>query len=331
MAVLDARSTCWVVTDGKAGMESQCVGLAEALGLQPVVKRVKLRAPWRMLSPYLRLGHRFAFAHGSDPLAPPWPDLLIATGRHSIAASLYVRTESARAGRRAVTVQLQNPVISPDHFDLVITPAHDRLRGANVLSTAGALHGVTADKLAREATKLAPVIAHLPRPYIGVLLGGANAAYRFGETEAAALAERLVQAARACGGSLIVTPSRRTGEGNLAILTRALEGVPAFVWSGEGDNPYFGILGIADQIVVTCDSVNMVSEAAASGKPVLVFDLPGGSAKFQRFHEAMRQSGLARPFSGQLAPAGPRAGIDDMAAAAEAVRAAYAAARNSPS
>src|SRR5262245_19995601 len=98
--------TCWVVTDGKAGMESQCVGLAEALGLAPIVKRVSLRTPWRQLTPRLRLFQRHGFAADSDELVPPWPDLLIATGRQSVAASLIVREESRRAGKGTVTVQL---------------------------------------------------------------------------------------------------------------------------------------------------------------------------------------------------------------------------------
>ena len=111
--------SCWVVTDGKAGMESQCVGLAEALGLNPIVKRVSLRAPWRQLTPYVRFGGRAQFAPASDPLAPPWPDLFIATGRQSVAASVLVRKLS---GGRTKTVQLQNPVIAPSHFDLVVVP-----------------------------------------------------------------------------------------------------------------------------------------------------------------------------------------------------------------
>src|SRR6185436_11473577 len=74
--------SCWIVTDGKAGMESQCIGLAEALSLSPLVKRVALRAPWRQLTPFLRLGGRAQFASDSDSLRPPWPDLVIATGRH---------------------------------------------------------------------------------------------------------------------------------------------------------------------------------------------------------------------------------------------------------
>lgn len=316
-----ALSSCWIVTDGKAGMESQCLGLAEALGLQPMVKRVTLRTPWRQLSPYLRIAHRYAFSQRGDAVVPPWPDLLIATGRLSIAASLHVRAQSRLTGKPTVTVQIQDPVLAPEHFDLVIAPMHDRLKGPNVLSTLGALHRVTPSRLAAEAEKWTPRVAHLPRPYIGVLVGGANAAYRFGETEMANFAKLLAQAARTTGASLLITPSRRTGERNLALLRDELAGLPVFLWDGAGENPYYAILGLADRLIVTPDSVNMVSEAVAAGKPVHVFDLPGGARKFARFHAAMRERGLTRPFAGALDPFLPAPHADDMARAAEAVTA----------
>lgn len=315
-----ALSTCWVVTDGKAGMESQCVGLAEALGLSPIVKRVVLRSPWRQLSPYLRLGHAHAFSRRGDQLEPPWPDLLIATGRLSVAAALHVRDESRRAGHPTMTVQVQNPVISPANFDLVIVPQHDRLTGPNVIATLGALHRVTARKLTDEAAKLAKRLPDLPRPHIGVLLGGPNGAYSFGQDDMAKFASLLVSAAKKSGGSLLVTPSRRTGAENMAVLASVLGDVPHFTWDGSGDNPYFGILGLADHLVVTSDSINMVSEAAAADKPVYVFDLPGGSEKFTRFHHAMRERGLTRPFTGMLDTRSEGRQSDDMARAADAVR-----------
>ena len=134
---------------------------------------------------------------------------------------------------------------------------------------------------------LAPKLAYLTRPYIGVLIGGSNASYHLNAPEMTALAAQLASSARAMGGSLIVTPSRRTGEENIRILKDALTNVPHDIWNGNGENPYFGILGLADFLIVTCDSVNMVSEAASTGKPVYVADLPGGSAKFERFHAAL--------------------------------------------
>lgn len=275
-------------------MESQCLGLAEALELEPVIHRVALRNPWRDLAPHLHLGLRHAFV--GDGLSAPWPELLIATGRLSVPASLYVRQRSPKTRR----VQIQNPGISPSHFDLVIAPMHDDLWGTNVISTIGALHRATPQRLAEEAARLAPRLAGLPRPFLGVLIGGANAVYRFGTEEARALAAALkVQSARS-GGSLLVTPSRRTGEGNVTILREALADTPGFVWNGEGDNPYFGILGSADVLLATGDSVNMVTEACASGKPVYIYALPGGSEKFEQFHEGLTLRGYARLYEGSL-------------------------------
>jgi mitochondrial fission protein ELM1 len=299
--LLGRSSTCWVVTDGKAGMESQCIGLAEALGLRPDVKRVSMREPWRTLSPFVRTGLSHAFAD-KDVLAPPWPDLLIASGRLSVPASLFVRERSARAGYATFTVQIQNPVIAPSNFDLVIAPLHDALEGPNVISTIGALHRVEPERLAREAETLAPRIALLGRPYVGVLVGGPNASYRMGPNETTLLASRLRTLADGMGASLLVTPSRRTGEENTSILKTALEGGRAFVWDGEGENPYFGILGLADYLVVTSDSVNMISEACASGKPVYVYGLPGGSRKSARFHDTLSMRKLVRPFESPLVP-----------------------------
>jgi mitochondrial fission protein ELM1 len=197
-------------------------------------------------------------------------------------------------------VQLQDPVISPTSFDLVIVSGHDQLHGTNVLRARGALHRVTTNILHAAAEKLKSQVAHLPKPSIAVLIGGSNAVYHLTPKEMKPLAIQLRALVKTTGGSLLITPSRRTGVENLAVLQDVLEGTPAFIWDGEGENPYFGILGLADYILVTCDSVNMVSEAATTGKPVYVIDLPGGSPKFRRFHEAMFEGGFARPFEGVL-------------------------------
>jgi mitochondrial fission protein ELM1 len=293
-------STCWVVTDGNAGQESQSVGLAEALGLAPIIKRVRLRSPWKEMSPWLRVGSAHAFRSDSDKLEPPWPDVLIGSGRQSVPASLYVRDQSKRDDRPTFTIQMQNPVISPSNFGLVIAPLHDRLSGPNVISTLGALHRVTPERIAQDAEAFAPKVAHLPRPYVGVLIGGPNAAYRFTASDMRAFSDALRRVAKETPASLLITPSRRTGEENTKILRETLADVPAFIWDGNGDNPYFAFLGLADNLIVTPDSVNMISEACASGKPVQIYDLPGGSKKSARFLEAIRERGLVRNFEGRL-------------------------------
>jgi mitochondrial fission protein ELM1 len=98
----------------------------------------------------------------------------------------------------------------------------------------------------------------------------------------------------------VVTPSRRTGEAGLTVLRERLAELPVAIWDGAGDNPYYAYLAIADALLVTADSVSMVSEAAATGKPVHILGLDGGDAKFARFHETMRKAGITRPFTGQI-------------------------------
>jgi hypothetical protein len=285
----DAGVTAWVLTSGAIGFEVQALGVAEALGILPEIKRVSPPPPWRWLAPW-------GPAAPSAAIAPPWPDLLIASGRQSIP---YARMIRRRSGERTFVAVLQNPAIAPDNFDFVWAPAHDRLSGPNVLATLASPHRLTPERLAAEAAKFAQTIIHLPHPRVAVLLGGSNAVYCLDEAAAAAIADRLVALTDA-GAGLMVTPSRRTGEAQTRIIRERLAGRPAVIWDGTGDNPYFGFLGSADAVVVTCDSVNMVGEAAATGKPVHVIELAGGSPKFRRFLDAMYAHGAARRFEGRL-------------------------------
>ena len=117
----------------------------------------------------------------------------------------------------------------------------------------------------------------------------------------------------------MITPSRRTGEENLVILQDALCSTSAYIWDGQGANPYYGMLGLADVIITTCDSVNLVSEACSTGKPVMVIELPGGSDKFRRFHQAMRDDGMTRSFAGKLEQWN-YAPLDDMRLVADRVK-----------
>ncbi len=296
MPSLAGPETCWVMSDGTVGMEVQSVGLARAMGLAPTIQRTRLNQPWRTLAPYLRTGLRQSFDLADGPLGPPWPDLVIGCGRPAVLPVLAVRRLSKGA---SFAIQIQDPRIPPTAFDLVIVPDHDRLRGDSVLVSLGGLGTVTRAALDTAAAAYAEDLADLPHPRVAVLVGGSNRAYRFTDEAAAGLGRALAELARG-GAGVLVTPSRRTDPHVVPALRDALSGTTARIWDGTGDNPYLGYLGSADAVIATCDSVNMVSEAGATGRPVHVVMLPGGSPKFDRFHAAMQARGVARPFTGRL-------------------------------
>lgn len=299
--VLSRQVSCWIVSAGVIGMENQCVGLALALGCQPVLKNVVLKSPFKQLAPFVRFGLSCAFGQEKDAIMPPWPDLMISSGRAGAMACFYAKQQAKRAGTKPpFTVYIQNPVVSPKLFDLVAVPEHDRVSGDNVISTRGSLHRVTPEILQEEAKKFLPSLLHLGSPLVAVLIGGSNSVYRLLPEEMKPLAEKLAVMSKKTGVSLLVTTSRRTGQENVSILENALKDVPHVLWTGEGPNPYYAFLGLSEAIIVTADSVNMVSEACSTGKPVHVISLKGGSEKFRRFHQKLHDDGLTRPFNGEL-------------------------------
>lgn len=290
-----SRLSTWIVSDGTIGMEVQSKGLAEAVGVAPVLKHVGARWPWRALParawafPFLALGP------GSDPLAPPWPDLVIGTGRIAAAFSSAIRKAS---GGRTFSVQIQNPHLPHDRFDMIVVPEHDGYAAPNAVVTLGAVNRVSPALLDEMRASWAPRFAHLPRPLVQVLVGGSNRRYRLDAGAASRLGRQL--AALTPDFGIAVTPSRRTGKENEAALARALAGTDAYLWDGVSENPYLGLLSLADAFIVTADSTNMATEALATGKPVHIVHLPGRPGKFQVFHDLLERRGYTRPFQGRI-------------------------------
>ncbi len=284
MAALSPPPSVWVLHDGKPGMASQALGLAEATGFPFSERPLSIRRPWAWLPPLLWLAPLDAAREAGVPLAPPWPDLVIGCGRNTARPALAIRRAS---GGRMLAAQIQDPRVGRDEFDMLFVPEHDRLRGPRILVTRGAIHRVTSELLAAERRRF-PALEALPRPVLGVLIGGSNRTYRLDLRRLGEIAEMI--------GAVL----RRTGESGLALLRGRLVGLPAVVWDGAGDNPYYAYLAVADALLVTADSVSMVSEAAATGKPVHILGLDGGDAKFARFHESMRKAGITRLFTGEI-------------------------------
>jgi mitochondrial fission protein ELM1 len=304
------RPSAWVLSEAYAGLQAQALGLAEAAGLTPALRVVTPRAPWRFL-PAARWPAPLRVAR--DAIEPPLPDLIVGCGGVAAAVGAALR----RPG--LAVVQVQNPRLDPRRFDLIVANRHDELTGPNVVVTRTALHRATPERLAEAAEAWRERLAELPRPLVSVLIGGSNGRFRLDAPVAAALAAQLAGMMRSDGVGVALTPSRRTDPGAIRALSDALEPLGGWVWDGEGENPYFGLLALADAIVVTMDSVSMVSEAAATGAPVLVAPLPGKSRRIGLFLDGLTADGRIRPFAGRLETS-PVAPLDDTPLAAAEMR-----------
>lgn len=298
---LERPLSIWTVTDGRAGIENQALGLAEAIQrLTPAditIKRVRFAPLFDRWPNALRVWPRAMLSPQSDRIEPPFPDLVVANGRSSLPFSTRLKR---RSGGRTFVVQLQDPRCDLSGFDLVIPPLHDGLNGPNVFPILGSPNRITPARLAEGAAPFVAALSDLPHPRVAVLIGGRSKAHDLSPERAERLADQIAQAVAAKGGSVMVTFSRRTPGAAKAILAARLASLPGLIWDGEGPNPYFAFLDLADHILVTEDSVNMATEAAGTGKPVQILELDGKSAKIEGFHAALQARGLCRPFEGRL-------------------------------
>ncbi len=281
----------WIVTDGAAGNRRQAEALAEAMRLEPRSFHLRLPAPWSWLAPRRLPGYERALPaalRGAAANEPP--RIAIGCGRASALATAWLRERHG-----AFAVQILDPRVTRERWDLIVAPVHDRVPGDNVLASIGALNTVTPARLAAAAMRHAE-FGQLPAPRTAVLVGGSTRAQRIDVAYARALAQRLRGWHERDRGGFLVTTSRRTPLAVRAALRDALTGVPLALWSpgDAGDNPYLAFLALAQRIVVTPDSVNLLSEACASGKPVFTFAPRPVQGKLADFHRELRDSGRLR-------------------------------------
>lgn len=273
-----------------AGLRNQALGLAEAAGLTPDLRTLRFRKPWDRIPTSLWFNPRLAVE--AEAFATPLPPVVMGAGGAGARVAAALRRKDVRA------VAIQHPRMALEKFDAVLAARHDGISGPNVIVTRTALHRVTQARLAAEREHWAARFADYRRPLVAVLLGGSNGRYRFEAAQAHTLAAQLAQVAREAG--LLITPSRRTAPEVIAILRAALEPLGAWIWDFSGENPYFGMLACADAVIVTADSVSMVSEAVATHVPVYLVRLPGKSARIGAFMDALARDGRVRDFAGRL-------------------------------
>jgi len=291
------EASSWTLSDGHAGNVRQAQALAAAMGIDAREVTLAPRAPWRWLAPRRLPGAAKAFGDDFARSLHAPPALAIGCGRQAALATRLLRERGSRA------VQVLDPRIATSHWDLVIAPEHDGLHGPNVINLLGSLHPVD-DLWLALARNQYTAFADLPQPRTAALLGGASAHAAFDQDFFDRFLGWLETLHAREGGSVLATASRRTPTAMRARLRERLAKLPGIVWTGESDgsNPYPGLLGWADRIVCTADSVNMLSEAAATNVPVYAAGVERISGRPRRFVDSLIASGRVRSCTHELEP-----------------------------
>jgi mitochondrial fission protein ELM1 len=342
------RPRVWVLLGRGTGGNGQMLSLADALGWPYEAKRLVHNALHVVPNLLLGASRVSVDRRRSDPLEPPWPDLVIGASRRSAPVARWIRK---RSGGRAKLVHLLHVQAPLQHFDLIVTMPQYRLPARpNVMQVTGALNRVDPARMAEAAARWEPHWSHLPRPWIGVLVGGDSSSYRFDPETAARLGREVSKLARSLGGALLITTTPRTPPASAEALVAALDAPHAlYRWRPDDpDNPYLAYLALCDRFVVTVDSASLPMEACTTGRPVQVFAWPrrsgaaaGGPLRgvrarlvalgllkplrdFEAYYRVLRERGLVTSL-GEPPPARREGPSDDLGRVVARVRSLFAA------
>lgn len=284
----------WVLADDRPGNANQALGVAEALGWPFEVKPIRYGRLADL--PNLLLGASTLGLTGQSKatLVPPWPDLVIAAGRRTAPVARWLK----RRNPHTFAVQMMWPG-SARGLDLIAVPEHDEVPArSGVIRTLGAAHRLQRRSLLAAAEALEPRISLLPKPRVACLVGGTSRHAEFTPEDARRLVQEAGRLAEERGGSLLVSTSRRTGPACEQAIEQAGAPVPLWLYKfgAGGENPYLGLLGSADAVVVTADSASMCTEACAVGVPVFLFrPRAGTAAKLAQLQARLEALGHLRP------------------------------------
>jgi mitochondrial fission protein ELM1 len=267
----------WALLGRRAGDNAQILALAEALGYRLEQKQLRFNRLSGVPNVLLGASLINVAADSRRLLRPPWPDAIISAGKRSVPVARWARERSGGATR---LIHIGRPWGPPSWFDLVVTTAQYGLgAGPNIIQNLMPLLRPLAHQDDIAATRWAPRFAHLPRPWIAVLVGGSTRPHVLDVAATEELARTADAAAKEARGSLLVTFGWRASAVAAAAFRSAITR-PAYIHVMQADgstterNPYRAYLGVADRFIVTGDSASMVAEAARSGKPVEVFPIP---------------------------------------------------------
>lgn len=266
------RARIWALYGARTGDNRQVSALAQALDGTVEEKFLDYSPLYGLPNYLIGATRRTVKESARAQLSPPWPDIVIASGRRSVAPARWIKRQS---GNRAKLIQIGRPRAALTLFDLVITTKQYGLPDAdNVLSLSLPLQTESQTDDQKPAPSLAG-LTQLPRPWTGILIGGTTWPFVVDASAAGALAGDINQWVGKYGGSAVVTTSPRTDPAIAGTLAEIIK-IPYILhrWHAGADNPYDSILSAADQIIVTSDSVSMLADATRLGKPTAIWRTP---------------------------------------------------------
>jgi hypothetical protein len=291
----------WLLLGEKRGDNAQILNLAEAVGWDFEIKKIFVQPQWVDGKPRVRPSLDHIDVSRSDELAPPWPDLVITAGRRLCSVGLWIKQAS---GGRTRFVMVGRPRRMLGAVDLIVVAAHYVLPpGPNVAFHDLPLMHVDPEALASAAKIWRPRLADMPRPLSALMVGGPTGGLRFDLEVARDLFEKTLRSVEKAGGSLYVTTSRRTPPEVVELLRRECpDGARLYVFdpdSSPSENPYHGLLALADHFIVTTDSASMMVEVARLGRSLSIYPLESDLGLIER---GLVKIGVLRPLSPRTDP-----------------------------
>ena len=275
-----------LLTQGMHGMVSQVEGLAKALGLSYKHQTINLKPFWNLIPP--------KFSPISENLIKDKfvcdSKIIISCGRKSVIPSIALKK---RLGKEIFTVHIQNPKVSLNHFDLIISPEHDNMKGDNVISTTGAIHYLTKKEIKENSNYLGLEIEK--KKLVAFIIGGPNKYYAYSEKIIHQTFNKVKTLFTPDKYRIIVIPSYRTPA---KVIKKAYDtfNFNHHVVKEVDKRAYLSALSISDHIVVTCDSTSMISEAAITGKPVYIVMMKAvkNNYRFKNFYTKLNKLGITK-------------------------------------
>jgi len=282
-----------LLTQGMHGMVSQVEGLAKALGLSYKHQKIELKSFWNLIPPKI------------SPISENLVKnkfvcdckIIISCGRKSVIPSIALKK---RLGNQIFNIHIQDPKVSFEHFDLIVSPEHDRLRGENIINTTGAIHYLTKKEI-NDNSKYLGIEKDKRKELVAFIIGGPNKYYNYSEKQIHELFNKVKTLFTPDKFKIIVIPSYRTPENILKIAFNTFS-INHHVEKNIDKKAYLSALAISNYIVVTCDSTSMISEAAMTGKPVYIAMMKSfkPTGRFKKFYSQLKDLGITRELEDRI-------------------------------